>query len=66
MFNLKLIFSDEIQGLNDLKNAVHSKMYSAYDIDDTKYSNYTQNFVGLLDYIYFTNEYLELSQVNYK
>lgn len=38
-------------------------MCSAYSVDEVPYSNYTQNFVGLLDYIYFTNEYLELSQV---
>lgn len=48
--------------LNDLKNNLDFKMESAYDTD-VKYSNYTETFFGLLDYIYFTNEHLELIQV---
>lgn len=37
------------------------KMNSAYSVD-TEYSNFTQGFVGLLDYIYFTDD-LKLIQV---
>lgn len=37
-------------------------MHSAYHID-VKYSNYTQTFSGLLDYIYYTNTYIECIQV---
>jgi len=48
--------------LNDLKNDLDYKMESAYSTD-VMYSNYTETFFGLLDYIYFTNEYLELIQV---
>lgn len=49
--------------LNSLKNALDDKMHSAYTTD-VMYSNYTQAFSGLLDYIYFTNQHLELIQVN--
>jgi len=48
--------------LNDLKNNLEFQMESAYDTD-VLYSNYTDTFFGLLDYIYFTNQYLELIQV---
>lgn len=37
-------------------------MHSAYDTD-VEYSNYTQTFSGLLDYIYFTDDFIELIQV---
>lgn len=49
--------------LNSLKNALSDKMHSAYPTD-VLYSNYTHAFSGLLDYIYFTNQHLELIQVN--
>ncbi|KAE9543445.1 hypothetical protein AGLY_002245 [Aphis glycines] len=48
--------------LNDLKNNLDFKLESAYDTD-VLYSNYTETFFGLLDYIYFTNKHLELIQV---
>ncbi|XP_001942566.2 2',5'-phosphodiesterase 12 [Acyrthosiphon pisum] len=48
--------------LNDLKNNLEFKMESAYNTD-VLYSNYTKTFSGLLDYIYFTNQHLELIQV---
>lgn len=37
-------------------------MNSAYSVE-TKYSNFTQLFFGLLDYIYFTDDHLKLIQV---
>lgn len=49
---------------SDLKNNLEFEMESAYDID-VLYSNYTATFVGLLDYIYFTNQHLERIQVKY-
>ncbi|XP_060856862.1 2',5'-phosphodiesterase 12 [Metopolophium dirhodum] len=48
--------------LNDLKKNLEFKMESAYNTD-VLYSNYTETFFGLLDYIYFTNQHLELIQV---
>lgn len=48
--------------LNDLKNGLDFKMHSAYDAN-VQYSNYTNTFSGLLDYIYFTNQHLDLIQV---
>jgi mRNA deadenylase 3'-5' endonuclease subunit Ccr4 len=48
--------------LNNLKNVLDFKLESAYGID-VEYSNYTQSFFGLLDYIYFTNQHLEVIQV---
>lgn len=59
----KIFFLGDVELLNSLKNALPGKMHSAYPID-VMYSNYTQAFSGLLDYIYFTNQYLELIQVN--
>ncbi|XP_025417733.1 2',5'-phosphodiesterase 12 isoform X2 [Sipha flava] len=47
--------------LNNLKNVLDFKLESAYGID-VEYSNYTQSFFGLLDYIYFTNQHLEVIQ----
>lgn len=56
-------FAGNVKILNDLKSIILFKMNSAYNID-TKYSNFTKSFVGLLDYIYFANDdYLELIQV---
>ncbi|XP_025192324.1 2',5'-phosphodiesterase 12-like [Melanaphis sacchari] len=46
--------------LNDLK--IILTLNDTYDTD-VLYSNYTETFHGLLDYIYFTNQYLELIQV---
>ncbi|XP_026818111.1 2',5'-phosphodiesterase 12 [Rhopalosiphum maidis] len=51
-----------VKMLNDLKNNLDFKMDSAYDTD-VLYSNYTETFFGLLDYIFFTNQHLELIQV---
>ncbi|VVC24109.1 Hypothetical protein CINCED_3A021156 [Cinara cedri] len=48
--------------LNNLRNNILFKMNSAYNID-VEYSHFTQSFVGLLDYIYFTDDNLELIQV---
>jgi len=64
MCNLSYIFfSGMVKILNDLKNNLEFKMESAYNTD-VLYSNYTETFFGLLDYIYFTNQHLELIQVN--
>lgn len=38
-------------------------MESAYDVMNVSYSNYTKTFCGLLDYIFFTKQHLELVQV---
>lgn len=38
-------------------------MESAYDVMNVSYSNYTKTFCGLLDYIFFTKDYLEVIQV---
>lgn len=48
--------------LNNLKDNLEFKMESAYNTD-ILYTNYTATFFGLLDYIYFTSQYLELIQV---
>lgn len=48
--------------LNELKNLLDFTMNSAYNTN-VQYSNYTQIFSGLLDYIYFTNQHLELIDV---
>lgn len=53
-----------MQILNDLKDTLDFKMDSAYDFLEVDYSNYTKTFCGLLDYIFFTNQHLELVQVN--
>ncbi|XP_022160157.1 2',5'-phosphodiesterase 12 isoform X2 [Myzus persicae] len=61
----KLLLSEEYKMMkvySDLKNNLEFEMESAYDID-VLYSNYTATFVGLLDYIYFTNQHLERIQV---
>lgn len=56
------MISGNVKLLNDLKNVIDFKLESAYGID-VEYSNYTQCFSGLLDYIYFTNQHLEVIQV---
>ncbi|XP_050438056.1 2',5'-phosphodiesterase 12 isoform X2 [Adelges cooleyi] len=48
--------------LNNLKDKIDFKMYSAYSTK-VDYSNFTQTFFGLLDYIYFTEDHLKLLQV---
>lgn len=60
LFNL---FSGNVKILNHFKNDLKFNLHSAYDTDTTSYSNYTNTFSGLLDYIYFTNQHLELVQV---
>lgn len=55
-------FLDKVEILNNLKNVLDFKYNSAYDIN-VKYSNYTQEFSGLLDYIYYTDQNFELIQV---
>lgn len=61
---LDLFFSDDVKVLNDLKKMLGSfKMESAYDVKNVSYSNYTKTFSGLLDYIFFTKEHLEVIQV---
>ncbi|XP_050526660.1 2',5'-phosphodiesterase 12 isoform X2 [Daktulosphaira vitifoliae] len=51
----------DLNHLNNLKNVVDFTMSSAYSTN-VPYSNFTQTFSGLLDYIYFTNEHLDVIQ----
>lgn len=61
-FYIIISFLDGVEILNSLKNVLDFKFHSAYDTN-IKYSNYTQEFSGLLDYIYYTDKNLELIQV---